>query len=103
MLKALVDAGDPIALKVFKDEIAERITSGFPLVIMYLIEQNYLDYFNHEEIQCILDVFKERCDNQNDGLYWLTLGMVRMKTLDYDKASKAFKKAMEYNSQNSNY
>lgn len=49
LLKALVDAGDPIAKRVFKTEIAERFESGYPNVIMFIINAKLLDYFTLEE------------------------------------------------------
>jgi len=49
LLKKLSDLGDPIALKVFKEEIAKRLESGHRPVIEYLIEEDYIDYINREE------------------------------------------------------
>ena len=49
LLKALVDAGDPIARRVFKNEVAERFESGSPNVIMFIINAKLLDYFTLEE------------------------------------------------------
>ena len=85
LLKALADAGDPVAQKVFKDEITKRLESGYLPVINYLIEEDeiesmilsirkegfpsimaylsekgtYLKYFNMEEISSIFERFKE--------------------------------------------
>lgn len=55
LLKALVEAGDPQAKKVFKEEIAMRLESGYPSVVVYLINQNYLKYLNRKELEAILD------------------------------------------------
>ncbi|HEC40755.1 MAG TPA: hypothetical protein ENI29_21105 [bacterium] len=49
LLNALSKAGDKIALKVFKDEIAKRIESCYPPVILFLIKNEYLDFLNEEE------------------------------------------------------
>ncbi|GAG72051.1 unnamed protein product, partial [marine sediment metagenome] len=49
LLKALVDAGDPIARRVFKIEVAERFGSGDPNTIISLVNANLLDYFSLEE------------------------------------------------------
>jgi len=57
LLRKLADAGDPVAKKVFKDEIAMRLESGAENVFWFLIEQNYLDYLTKEEINAI---FSER-------------------------------------------
>jgi len=55
LLKALVDAGDPHARKVFKEEIAMRLDSGYPSVVQYLINQGYLNYLNDEELKIIIE------------------------------------------------
>ncbi len=59
LLKKLTDAGDPIAKKVFKDEIAKRISSGYRSVIKYLIQENYLEYLTIEEFDALSDNFKK--------------------------------------------
>jgi len=50
LLKKLVEAGDVKAKKVFKEEIAKRLESGFPTVVEYLIQEDYIKYLTHEEI-----------------------------------------------------
>ena len=55
LLNALVKVGDPLAKKVFKEEIARRLESGYPSVVMYLINQGYLKYLNQEELDSILE------------------------------------------------
>ena len=55
LLKALVRVGDPLAKKVFKEEIAMRFESGYPSVVSYLINQNYLKYLKRKEINAILE------------------------------------------------
>lgn len=54
LLKRLTEAEDPIAKKVFKDEIAKRIESGYSPVVKYLLKESYLDYFNDEEIETLI-------------------------------------------------
>jgi hypothetical protein len=49
LLKQLTEVGDLTAKKVFKEEIAKRLSSGFPSVVDYLIEENYIDYLSREE------------------------------------------------------
>lgn len=51
LLKKLTEIGDPLAKKVFKEEIARRIESGYPPVITYLYNQGYLRYLNKEEFE----------------------------------------------------
>ena len=58
LLKTLVNAGDPLAKKVFKDEIAIRFESGYPSVVLYLIKQGYLDYLNEEELNILFESSK---------------------------------------------
>ena len=55
LLKALVDAGDPLARRVFKEEIAMRMESGYPSVVRYLINQGYLNYLSKEELEIIIE------------------------------------------------
>ncbi|MFX1329100.1 MAG: Rab family GTPase [Promethearchaeota archaeon] len=55
LLEALIKARDPLAKKVFKEEIAQRLESGYPSVVLYLINQNYLKYLNQEELNTIFE------------------------------------------------
>jgi len=55
LLKALVEVGDSLARKVFKEEIALRLESGYPSVVIYLINQGYLKYLNSKEMNFILE------------------------------------------------
>ncbi|MFX0105662.1 MAG: GTP-binding protein [Candidatus Hodarchaeota archaeon] len=55
LLKALVLAGDPLAKRVFKEEIAIRLESGYPSVVLHLINQGYLKYLKKEELDIILE------------------------------------------------
>ncbi len=59
LLKKLTDVGDPKAKKIFTNEIAERMTGGHTTVSKYLIEENYLDYFHEEELDVLIDFFKD--------------------------------------------
>ena len=55
LLKALVNVGDPLAKKVFKEEIAQRLEAGYPSVVLHLINQDYLKYLNREELNTLLE------------------------------------------------
>jgi hypothetical protein len=55
LLRELMLAGDPIAKRVFKEEIAIRITSKHPTVINYLLEEGYLKYLENNELETIFD------------------------------------------------
>ncbi|MFX0012756.1 MAG: hypothetical protein ACFE9R_20765 [Candidatus Hermodarchaeota archaeon] len=55
LLRALAQLGDNQARRVFKEEIAKRMESGYPSVIYYLIEQGYVQILDNEELDCILE------------------------------------------------
>ena len=54
LLKALAEAGDSLAKKVFKEEIALRLESGYSSVVRYLVAQGYLNYFSKEELNTVM-------------------------------------------------
>lgn len=54
LLKKLTEVGDPLARKVFKEEIALRLESGYPSVIIFLIVERYIDYLEREDLLLIL-------------------------------------------------
>ncbi len=53
LLKKLTDAGDLLARKVFKEEIASRYESGHPSVVEFLKQEGYLNYLSKEELNSI--------------------------------------------------
>ena len=53
LLKRLTEIGDPKAKRVFKEEIALRIESGYEPVITFLVEGGYLDYFSDDEMEVL--------------------------------------------------
>ena len=55
LLRALVEVGDPLAKNVFKEQIAIRFESGYPSVILHLINQGYLKYLTKDELNTILE------------------------------------------------
>jgi len=55
LLKALVEVGDSLAKKVFKEEIMLRLKSGYPSVVLHLINQDYLKYLSKGELNTILE------------------------------------------------
>jgi len=60
LLKELTEAGDPVAKKVFKEEIAKRYASGHPSVVGFLKYEGYLEYLTPEEIGAIIDDLKSK-------------------------------------------
>ena len=55
LLKTLAAANDALAKKVFKEEIALRLESGYPSVVFYLIERKYLRLLTKEELNTIIE------------------------------------------------
>lgn len=63
LLKELVDAGDPKAIKVFKEEIAKRFELGSPNVMLYLIKQGYTKYLIEDNIK--MNILERNSDLQD--------------------------------------
>ncbi len=55
LLKKLVEVGDHKARKVFSEEIAKRILSQYPPVLIFLLEEGYLDYLDDSELRFVLE------------------------------------------------
>ena len=49
LLKKLTEVGDPIAIRIFKEEIAKRFASNYPSVINFLSEKGYDKYLSRED------------------------------------------------------
>lgn len=54
LLRVLKDSGDPKAIKVFKEEVVERLKNPSKSVMNYLIEEGLLEQFNKEEMEALL-------------------------------------------------
>ena len=50
LLRVLTESGDPIAKRVFKEEIARRIESNYEPVVEFLLNEGYLDFLDNEEL-----------------------------------------------------
>jgi len=48
-LKRLTEVGDPLAKKVFKEEIAMRYESAYPSVVLYITREKLLNFLDDEE------------------------------------------------------
>ena len=57
LLKELMKAGDPIAKRVFKEEIATRFLKGYISVKEYLVKEKFLNFLNTEELICICEEY----------------------------------------------
>ncbi len=55
LLKALAEAGDKLAKTVFKEQLALRLESGYPSVVLFLVNQDYLNYLTEEELDTVLE------------------------------------------------
>ncbi len=51
LLKRLTEIGDPIAKIVFKEEIINRLESGYPTVVSFLCARRFIDYLNDDELR----------------------------------------------------
>lgn len=82
LLKELTIAGDKSAQQKFKDEIFRRFETGHLTIIQFLLYNDYLNYLNKEEIECLL----------NETSLNITLNISNeLKTLWEDKFSNFWK------------
>ncbi len=58
LLRELAQNGDLLANRVFKEEIALRLESGYPSVVHYLLEQDFLRFFTPCEFKTIIETTK---------------------------------------------
>ncbi len=72
LLKRLYELNDPIAIKNFKEEIGLRFVLGISRISIYLIEENYLEYLDREELKLLL----QELEKKNYQLYAFVLPML---------------------------
>ena len=84
LLKTLTDLGDPIAKRVFKEEIAIRLSTGIESVMTYLMSNGYLSYLNDEELEVVIR------SNQSTELF-VNLGRHYINDGELSKAIKILK------------
>jgi len=65
LLKELMKAGDPIAKRVFKEEIATRFLKGHISVKEYLVKEKYLNYLSKGELVCIFEEYLKLLEDSN--------------------------------------
>jgi len=58
LLKKLTNVGDHLARNVFKEEIAKRFSSGQKTVILFLLEDDYLNYLDEFEKTVLFESIK---------------------------------------------
>ena len=90
LLKKLTDAGDPIAKKVFKNEVQLRFESFNPSTQEYLIKNRYLKYFDNQEKE---EIFKLILDEK----IWINLGHSYLSANKMKKALHSFLQARNIN------
>jgi len=90
LLKKLTDVGDPIAKKVFKEEVLLRFESFNPPTQQFLIKNGYLKYFNKQEKE---EIFKLILDEK----IWINLGYSYLNTKKMKKALHSFLQARKIN------
>ncbi|MFX1506818.1 MAG: hypothetical protein ACFFDC_12010, partial [Promethearchaeota archaeon] len=60
LLKNLYDAGDPQAKEVFQEEICKRFETYYQNTILYLLEQNYIQYLTEDQKEMLLKNWIEK-------------------------------------------
>lgn len=98
LLKRLAEAGDPLAMAMFKEEVIKRLESGYHSVVLYLLKRNFLEYFTLEEIEAIEITPREKTLKRmtDYGDVWYELGYEYHRHSEYDKARKCFERAHKY-------
>lgn len=92
LLKRLCELNDPVALKVFKEEIGRRFLTGIPRVVIYLIEEKYLEYLNSEDLDLLIKELKER----NEQIFSFILPMLmKYKYIFQDYTSNRIKRLID--------
>ncbi|MFX1453711.1 MAG: hypothetical protein ACFFCM_22970 [Promethearchaeota archaeon] len=78
LLKKLTEAGDPQAKRVFKEELAKRFEESNFSVATYLVKENYLDFLNEEELDCVIQNLKNLSKNNLGKMLPLLKELVNM-------------------------
>ena len=109
LLKKLVEVGDNKAKRVFKEEIAKRFCCRSINVKNFLIHEGYLNYFNNEELNFLLDDFKDFINNIHDMdekmkeiVIFYTLGLIFLDRNHYETFFQKLWKIM-YDKNDINY
>ncbi|MFW9874688.1 MAG: hypothetical protein ACFFG0_16395 [Candidatus Thorarchaeota archaeon] len=91
LLNKLAELGDPIAKRVFKDEIVNRFLSRNENAITFLVNRGYLKHFDKEELNSLFDRFDLKIVENIDffeRLYFLS----SLIELDFQYAKELFRK-----------
>lgn len=102
LLKKLTEVGDPQAKKVFKDEIAKRFSSGYLPVMKYLVNGDYLNYLNTEEVRMLLESNKHQISkSEYDSMIrkiserWQVYGEYNYRFKNFNSAIKFFRQSFD--------
>ena len=95
LLKELCKVGDPQANRVFKEEIAKRLSSNYIPVVHYLLLENYLDFLTKEEL---MTVFADL--NHQDEELLNYIGTYFYKANHYEEAFKVYTNIYKKNNAN---
>jgi len=84
LLRKLADGGDPLAKRVFKEEVAKRFESGYPTVINFILEEGLLDFLNGEEREQLIErsfpiIDKLLDEDKKDDIFNLLFEVARKK------------------------
>lgn len=55
LLRKLTEAGDLLAKKAFKEEIAKRFENGHLGTVQFFVYNNYLNFLNKVELECLFE------------------------------------------------
>ncbi len=104
LLRALHDAGDSKAKRVFKDELAKRFCSKNLVVAKYLFLNHFLDYFTKEELKSIIDFYKD-ISKENNPNNQVILSMCYQQKKNFSKSINILTRILKFelNNQKHNY
>lgn len=60
LLKKLTEVGDPLAKKVYKEEIAKRLSEVYPKTFVLLTRRGYLKCFSEEEREFVYEIIRQK-------------------------------------------
>lgn len=66
LLKKLTEVGDKKAKSVFKNEIARRFAGGHRSTVLYLIEENYIQFLNSNEKKALINNCQDSLEKFKD-------------------------------------
>lgn len=83
LLKKLTEVGDPVANKVYKEEIAKRFESGYTPVMNFLVDDGYIKYLENNELGYLIDYLNELIEKNKEPSKRNSLLKIRKKMNNY--------------------